>query len=188
MGAVVASDSTKAASLYSKNWPTDSMGWAVAYCSRRLQEGLTKSFAKAGYKVSPEQWSIVTQLWEEDGLTQQALADRFHRSKVAAFHLITKLEEQGLVVRSSNPDDRRSKLIHLTPTGRAMVARLIPFAESNLERATEGIAPAELESARTVLGRMADNMTEQREQHGRGKEDTRRTESEDSISVQVTPC
>lgn len=153
-------DPTKADSLYTRNWPSDSMGWVVAYCARRLQEGLTKSFASAGYKVSPEQWSIVAHLWEKDGLSQQALADHFHRSKVAAFHLITKLEEQGLVVRGPNPEDGRSNLIHLTDQGRAMVAKLIPLAQRNLDRSLKGISPVEVERARMVLYKMATNMTE----------------------------
>jgi DNA-binding MarR family transcriptional regulator len=156
----LAPDPTKVASTYTTNWPTDSMGWVVAYCARRVQEGLTKSFAKAGYKVSAEQWSIVCQLWEKDGLSQQALADRFHRSKVAAFHLITKLEEQGLVVRGPNPEDGRSNLIHLTATGRAMVATLIPVAQQNLERGMEGISSSDRETTRAVLLKMAANLTE----------------------------
>ncbi len=135
------------------------MGWVVAYCARRVQEGLTKRFAEAGYRVSPEQFSIVAQLWQQDGLSQQTLADRFHRSKVAAFHLITKLDEQGLVERRDNPQDGRSNLVYLTAEGRAMVATLIPLAQQNLDRALEGIPPKDVETAREVLYKIAVNMT-----------------------------
>lgn len=143
---------------YTEGWPTDSMGWVVAFCARRLQEGLRGEFTKARYKVSVEQWSIVTQLSIKDGLTQQALADRFHKSKVAAFHLITKLEEQGLIVRRPNPEDGRSNLIHLTDKGREMVTTLVPLAQHNLDRALEGISSADVESARSVLFKMALNL------------------------------
>jgi DNA-binding MarR family transcriptional regulator len=131
----------------------------MAFSSRRLREGLAENFAKAGYKISAEQWSILFQLWQTDGLAQQVLADRFHRSKVAAFHLITKLEEQGFVVRRANPEDGRSNLIHLTIKGRAMVGELIPLAQQNLDRAVSGIPAAELETTRSVLYRIATNMT-----------------------------
>ena len=116
-------------------------------------------FKEAGYHVSPEQWSILAHLWRQDGLAQQALADRFHRSKVAAFHLITKLEEQGAVVRKPNPEDGRSNLVYLTAEGRAMVAALIPLAQQNLDRALEGIAPEDVEATRGVMYRIAVNMT-----------------------------
>jgi DNA-binding MarR family transcriptional regulator len=156
----LATDTATGFSIVTRNWPTDPIGWVVAYCARRLQEGLTKSFAKAGYRVSPEQWSIIIQLWEDNDLAQQVLADRFHRSKVAAFHLITKLAEQGIVERRPNPDDGRSKLVHLTAQGRAMAAELIPLGQQNIDRALRGIPPEEVETARSVLFRMATNMAE----------------------------
>jgi DNA-binding MarR family transcriptional regulator len=125
-----------------------------------LQEGLTRSFAKAGYRVSPEQWSIIVQLWQNNDQAQKVLADRFHRSKVAAFHLITKLEAQGIVERRPNPDDGRSNLVHLTAQGRTMAAELIPLGQQNIDRALSGIPPEEVETARSVLFRMAGNMLE----------------------------
>ncbi len=137
------------------------MGWVIAYCTRRIQEGLVKSFQEAGYRVSPEQYSFIAQLWEQDGLPQQTMADRFHRSKVAAFHLITKLEQQGIVERRPNPEDGRSKLVHLTEQGRKMAAELIPLAQQNLERALRGIALDDVETAREVLYSMAVNLTKQ---------------------------
>jgi DNA-binding MarR family transcriptional regulator len=149
------------APITTDNWPTDPLGWLLSYASRRLREGLAASFAEAGFKISAEQWSILTQLWQEEGLPQQVLADRFHRSKVAAFHLITKLEEQGVVVRRPNPEDGRSNLVYLTGEGHAMVATLIPLAQHNLDRALESIPPEDVETTREVLYSMAVNMTEQ---------------------------
>jgi len=146
-------------SLYTKDWPTGSLGWVVAYSARRLQEGLTRNFASAGYKVSPEQWSIVAHLWQHDGLSQQTLADRFHKSKVSAFHLITKLEGQGIIARRPNPNDGRSKLVYLTPAGRAMAEKLIPLAQDNLSRALKGIPSADVEKVMAVLHKIAINMT-----------------------------
>jgi DNA-binding MarR family transcriptional regulator len=115
-------------------------------------------FASAGYSISPEQWSILVQLWRQDGLTQQVLADHFHRSKVAAFHLISKVEAQGLVERRPNPSDGRSNLIYLTPRGRAIVDQLIPLAQGNLDRALAGIPAADVETTRRVLSRISENL------------------------------
>lgn len=148
-------------SIVTRSWPTDQMGWVIAYCARRIQEGLTKRFAEAGYKVSPEQFSILAQLWETDGLSQQTLADRFHRSKVAAFHLITKLENQGVVMRRPNPSDGRSNLVYLTGEGRAMVAALIPLAQANLDLALDSIPAVDIGTTREALYKMAENMTKQ---------------------------
>jgi DNA-binding MarR family transcriptional regulator len=92
------------------------------------------------------------------GLSHQVLADRFHRSKVAAFQLINQLEKQGLVARRPHPTDKRSNLIYLTPKGRAVESELIPLAQENLVRALDGIRDAELVTTRSVLCRIIDNM------------------------------
>jgi DNA-binding MarR family transcriptional regulator len=117
-------------------------------------------FASAGHNVSPEQWSILAQLWRQDGLSQQVLADRFHKSKVAALHLVDRLEAQGLVARRPNPTDGRSNLIYLTPKGRAIQSELIPLAQGNLDRALEGVSDADLETTKSVLYKITSNMTE----------------------------
>jgi DNA-binding MarR family transcriptional regulator len=145
-------------SSMTEGWPTNPLGWLVALCSRRLREGLTARFLQAGYRISPEQWAILGQLWREDGLPQQVLADRFHRSKVAAFQLINHLEKQGFVTRRPHPTDKRSNLIYLTPKGRAVESELIPLAQENLVRALDGIRDAELVTTRSVLCRIIDNM------------------------------
>ncbi len=105
-----------------EDFPTDALSWLMATCSKTLRERLAVRFTKAGYAVTPEQWAILGRLGQEDGLSQQALADRFHRSKVAAFQLISKLEKQGLVVRRSDPGDGRSNLVFLTDEGRGHTA------------------------------------------------------------------
>jgi DNA-binding MarR family transcriptional regulator len=141
-----------------EGWPTNPLGWLVALCSRRLREGLTMRFIDAGHSVSPEQWAILGQLWRDDGLPQQVLADRFHRSKVAAFQLINKLEKQDLVSRRPNPADGRSNLIYLTSQGRAVESELIPLAQENLDQALDGISEGDLMVTKSVLGRIIRNM------------------------------
>jgi DNA-binding MarR family transcriptional regulator len=145
-------------SIITEGFPTDPLGWLVAICSKLLREGLTTRFTNGGYGVTPEQWSMLAHLWQQDGLPQQLLADRFHRSKVAAFQLINKLETQGLVIRSSNPVDGRSNLIYLTPEGRAIESQLIPLAQANMVQALDGICEADVETAKSVIRKIIANM------------------------------
>ena len=154
----MATASTEELCQIAESWLTNPLGWLLGLCSRRLREGLTTSFINAGYRVSPEQWAILGQLWRQDGLPQQILADRFHRSKVAAVQLINQLEKQGLVVRRDNPADKRSNLIYLTPQGRALESELIPLAQSNLTKALQDIPEADLVTTRRVLCRIIGNM------------------------------
>lgn len=138
-------------------FPTDALSWLMATCSKLLRERLTLRFMNAGYSVTAEQWAILAHLWQQDGLSQQALANRFHRSKVAAFQLISRLEKQGLVVRRPDPVDGRSNLIYLTPKGRAIQSALVALAKENMARALDGIAEADLEAAKSVVRKIISN-------------------------------
>ncbi len=106
-------------------FPTDALSWLMATCSKVLRERLAVRFTKAGYTVTPEQWAILGRLGQQDGMSQQSVADRFHRSKVAAFQLISKLEAQGLVERRQDPHDGRSRLVYLTDEGRRVQQALV---------------------------------------------------------------
>lgn len=144
-------------SIVTQDFPTDALSWLMATCSKLLRESLGERFAKAGYKVTAEQWAILAHLWQQDGLSQQVLADRFHRSKVAAFKLISRLEDQGLVVRRPDPEDGRSNLIYLTPEGRAIQSDLVALAQENMTQALEGISEAELDKAKSVVRNIISN-------------------------------
>jgi len=50
-------------------------------------------------------------------MTKIELATALAIDRTAMVYLLDELEEQGLVERVRNPDDRRSFLIHLTPPG-----------------------------------------------------------------------
>ena len=139
------------------DFPTDALSWLMATCSKLLRESLSIKFTKAGHKVTPEQWAILAHLWQKDGLSQQALADRFHKSKVAAFQLINRLTARGLVVRRSDPQDGRSNLIYLTPQGRAIQSELVALAQENMTQALEGIPKADLDTAKSVVCKIISN-------------------------------
>ena len=151
--------SQKAQFTITEKFPTDALSWLMATCSKTLRERLAVRFANAGYAVTPEQWAILGRLGQQDGLSQQALADRFHRSKVAAFQLISKLEKQGLVERRSDPKDGRSNLVYLTEEGRRIQPELVSLASENMTAALEGISEADLTTAKRVVRRIIENTT-----------------------------
>lgn len=55
-------------------------------------------------------------------LTLGALAEQLVSDRPYTTLVVQALEERGLVIRAPNPADRRSKLVHLTEQGRAVLA------------------------------------------------------------------
>jgi DNA-binding MarR family transcriptional regulator len=135
----------------------DDLGFLLAKASQRWNELLAAAFADAGYgDVRPSYGSILVPLYEEDGLQMGDLARRARLSKQTITSLVRRLEADGFVTRSPDPDDARASRIFLTQRAR----RFEPVAAgvmSQLERlARRELGPesvAELKDAlRDLLG------------------------------------
>jgi DNA-binding MarR family transcriptional regulator len=72
----------------------------------------------------------------------------------AATVAVNDLEARGLVVRRTDPQNRRCKLVSLTDAGRDMVAT-IDAVDDPAPDVLAGLSPAELESLRDLMGRLS---------------------------------
>ena len=82
--------------------------------------------------------------------TQGAIADRLGYDRGQLVGMLDELEEQGLVERRRDPDDRRRHIVQMTPAGRKALGKLRAIA-ALLE--DELFAPLD-ESARDELHRL----------------------------------
>lgn len=103
---------------------------------RRLHQIHTALFQveTESFGITPVQYSVMTTLVDGQARDQQtvALEVGLERSNVA--DVILRLESRGLVRRSPCPQDRRMKMVSLTPRGRRLVTRMQPAVERAHER------------------------------------------------------
>lgn len=64
------------------------------------------------------QYPYLVALAYDDGLNQDDIAKLFQIDKCGVSRALKKLEEQGLIERTPDPDNRRSNIIRLTEKGR----------------------------------------------------------------------
>jgi len=121
---------------------------------RRLQRNLKE----AGLNITSEQWSIMYNLWVEEGLTQQELAVRTFRDKPSVTRLINNLERVNLVIRVNDKNDRRSNLIYLTKIGRKMKDEGMKQAKNTIEQALGSLADDQIALSNTILHRVLFNL------------------------------
>lgn len=129
-------------------------GKASTAIARRLQ----KNFKQAGIDITIEQWSVLYQLWKEDGQSQQQLCDATFRDKPSITRLVDNLEKNKLVKRMGNKNDRRINLIHLTVSGRRLEEDAMAVANQTLNEALEGVTTNQIEIAKEVLQIVYDNL------------------------------
>ncbi len=122
--------------------------------SRRLQRNL-----KAGkLNITAEQWTILYHLWQEEGLTQQELANLTFRDKPSITRLINNLEKMTLVIRVNDKQDRRSNLIYLTKEGRKLREEGLKQSLITLQEATAGLEIEDLHAAQMILDKVFNNL------------------------------
>src|SRR5438552_8859360 len=110
--------------------------------------------------LSPRAWGVLSTLVESGPLTQIDLATALSIDRTAMVYLLDELEEQGLVERVRNPNDRRSFLIHLTPKGRKTQRKAAGDLAGQTERLLKPLDATERRQLVDLLARIAEHWQE----------------------------
>jgi MarR family transcriptional regulator, lower aerobic nicotinate degradation pathway regulator len=122
------------------------------YQIRRLRQIAAGLFAAeaAPFGITGQQWTTLQALGEFPRLEQGELCDVLSLDRATMATLLVRLEEKGLVRRTTSDSDRRRKHVALTPRGRRTLADMAPLLDRIQERILEPLAPAD----RLAFGRM----------------------------------
>ena len=80
------------------------------------------------------QYLVLSALWEEEGLTISAIADRLSLESSTITPLVKRLENAGFLTRKRNADDERQVLVSLSTKGRSMKEKATCLTETLLEK------------------------------------------------------
>jgi DNA-binding MarR family transcriptional regulator len=82
----------------------------------------------------------------------QDIVDTLHITVGGASKVVDRLVAAGLVVRATNPEDRRSAVLSVTPAGRALLVRVKPDVDAVLARElSEPLSPTDLAGLDRIL-------------------------------------
>ena len=82
---------------------------------------------------------VLSCLWNEQGITQQVLAERTAKDKACLTNLMLNLEKKGYVCRKEDASDRRNKLVYLTPEGERFREQIRPVLDQVYVNAEKSI-------------------------------------------------
>ena len=127
--------------------------------SSAINRKLQKNFVSAGVNITPEQWTVMIYLAERDGVTQQQLCNAVYKDKPSMTRLIDAMEQADLVVRQTNPLDRRANTVHLTRHGHEVKDKAQKIALVTLKEALRGLGMDDLRTCQGVLRTVFENIT-----------------------------
>lgn len=127
------------------------LGTLIVALSKRVRARLVA----AGLEITPDQfWLLDTLARHEGQLTQSDLADILDKDKSVLVRQIDHLEEQGLITRTVSAEDRRKKLLMLTPEGERLHATAKALTEDLMRELFGSIPVQRLQSIRKGLEEM----------------------------------
>jgi MarR family transcriptional regulator for hemolysin len=120
---------------------------------------LRKAFDRkaVGLGVTRAQWKVLFRLTRQPGLRQVELADLLDIEPITLCRIVDRLEEGGLVERTSDPSDRRVWRLHVAASAQPLIDKLRAVADELSVEAFAGIDPKDIEIARQVLARAREN-------------------------------
>lgn len=135
----------------------DSLGYLIGQVRRSLVNCLNHEIDKSGYNVTPEQGLVLMNLWEKDGQSQNELAGISCKDKTSITRLIHGMEKRGLIVRKSNVNDHRQKLVCLTDHGKKMQRKFMKVLRKISEKVEGNIEVEDLKVCKSVLKKVINN-------------------------------
>ncbi|MBI3531254.1 MAG: MarR family transcriptional regulator [Burkholderiales bacterium] len=95
---------------------------------RRLQQIAVAVFLEEtqAFGVTPVQYAAMAAIQRQPGVDQRTLARSIGFDAATIGSVIDRLEVRGLMQRQANPNDRRARLLTLTPDGTQLLRKIEP--------------------------------------------------------------
>ena len=112
------------------------------------------------YVITPPQWGALSLLLVQDGMTIGTMSQKRGVDAPTATGIITRLEQNGLVERRHNREDRRVVKIYLTDEGRDIANTLVSSVEHFEQSMKRGFSESEMDRFLAQLQQLIVNAAE----------------------------
>jgi len=134
-------------------------GPLMGYCDHQVHKVLDSKLRSLD--ISPVQSRVLSYLCGAQSEVTQRTLEQFLMVKPSTVNgIVSRLEEKGLITRTVSARDGRCRILQLTQAGRdanEQFKGVIAEVNAQMER---GFTPEELSSLRSMLLRVAENLTQ----------------------------
>jgi MarR family transcriptional regulator, organic hydroperoxide resistance regulator len=138
--------------------PNDRLAHLVKDATRALLRALQMRLTAHGVPLG--HWTFLRILWDKDGITQRELSEQAGVMEPTTFSALQVMERSGYVTRRKLPGNKKKVFVFLTPKGRLLKPKLVPFAEQVNQIAVHGIRPEDIATTRRTLLAIIESLAE----------------------------
>jgi DNA-binding MarR family transcriptional regulator len=106
------------------------------------------------FHLNPSSYAVLLRLGASEGLRLKDLSDLFLLNKSTITRIVDRLEQDGLVKRIADPDDRRAQRVVLTSEGASLRAQAQAAHKESLQRRFSVLSPVEREQLDELLQKL----------------------------------
>ncbi len=137
----------------------DSFGFLVNDVARLMRGEMERLVAEAGLALTPGEARALVNAARAGAVRQTVLAERMGVEAMTMCGYVDRLEAQGLVRRSVDPQDRRAKLVHLTDAADEMLVALGEVGAEVHRLASTDLSAQEWSALNALLKRVRETLS-----------------------------
>ncbi|EKF75353.1 transcriptional regulator protein [Alcanivorax hongdengensis A-11-3] len=132
------------------------VGFALHDVARMMRRDFDRRARSGG--LSRARWQVLWHLAKHEGIHQAALAELLDVAPISLTRQVDNLEQEGLVERRPDPNDRRRFCLYLTEAAQPALDQLRAQAAHTRKRALEGLAKDDIDALKRILDTMRSNL------------------------------
>lgn len=140
---------------------TKNFGAFIDRTLRMIRLDLGKRLKAQGVDITPEQWMILSSLYETNGQSQTEIGSNSFKNAPTVSRIIDLLCKKGLTERQRFENDRRSYKIFLTEAGKATVEKAYPAIAATRRKGAQGMSNEEYKNLVSTLNKIFDNLADE---------------------------
>ncbi len=134
---------------------------AQSLVTMAFRQFIQQKLKAANLDLTFEMLQILSYLSDKEGTNQQEIANATVKDKASLTYLIDNLTRRELVYRQEDEQDRRNKLIFLTPKAKLLLSEtLLPYLDEMYVKVTQGLSNEDIEGVIKVIRTMTANLKE----------------------------
>lgn len=135
-----------------------SFGRILGVAHTAMFRHLSKLMKDENLPITPDQFRVLSHLWQDDGLQQTELAHCTNRNRANVTRIIDILEREGIVERRDDISDRRIFRVYLTKKGKSLREKTAKCAEQSIVDSLKGVNKHEIDICVKVLLKIQQNV------------------------------
>ena len=126
---------------------------ALARSYQAIERGVRPHLAERGLGMT--EFAVLEVLYHKGALPLGEIRDRILVTGASTTYVVKKLEQRGLMRRSTGAEDHRVVFGELTPKGRALIDAVFPAHVDRLRQVTAGLSVSQKRAVGRLLRRLS---------------------------------